>query len=116
MLLVRGGTTQGATRGRRLSSLSATQSGVAGGQRKDLPDTPGGGYVLATGEKTAEAIQQEVAREVAQLLRIIFSGRCKTGRLDLEATEMVVRSAMYQAGATALTQTAGVRCSGQRSI
>jgi hypothetical protein len=37
-------------------------------------------------------------------LRIIFSGRRKTGRLDLEALEMAVRSAMHRAGAAALTQ------------
>jgi hypothetical protein len=37
-------------------------------------------------------------------LRVIFSGRRKTGRLDLEAIEMAVRSAMHQAGATALTK------------
>jgi hypothetical protein len=32
-------------------------------------------------------------------LRTIFNGRRKTGRLDLEAVEMAVRSAMHQAGA-----------------
>ena len=37
-------------------------------------------------------------------MRIIFNGRRKSGHLDLEATEMVVRSAMHQAGATALTK------------
>jgi hypothetical protein len=37
-------------------------------------------------------------------LRIIFSGRRKSGRRDLEATEMVMRSAMHHAGATALTK------------
>jgi hypothetical protein len=37
-------------------------------------------------------------------LRIIFNGRHQSGRLDLEATEMLVRSAMHQAGATALTK------------
>jgi len=37
-------------------------------------------------------------------LRIIFNGRRQSGRLDLEATEMAVRSAMHQAGATALSQ------------
>jgi uncharacterized protein UPF0236 len=36
-------------------------------------------------------------------LRIIFHGRRKSGHLDLEATEMAVRSAMHQAGAMALT-------------
>ena len=35
---------------------------------------------------------------------MIFSGRRKTGRLDLEAIEMVVRSALHQAGAAALTE------------
>ena len=37
-------------------------------------------------------------------MRVIFNGRRKTGRLDLEAIEMAVRSAMHQAGATALTE------------
>jgi hypothetical protein len=37
-------------------------------------------------------------------LRAIFNGRRKTGRLDLEAIEIAVRSAMHQAGAAALTE------------
>jgi hypothetical protein len=37
-------------------------------------------------------------------LRVVFSARRKTGRLDLEAIEMAVRSAMHHAGATALTE------------
>ena len=37
-------------------------------------------------------------------MRVIFHGRRKTGRLDLEAIEMAVRSAMHQAGAAALTE------------
>ena len=37
-------------------------------------------------------------------MRIAFGARRKTGRLDLEALEMAVRSAMHQAGATALTK------------
>jgi hypothetical protein len=37
-------------------------------------------------------------------LRVIFHARRKTGRLDLEAIEMAVRSAMHQAGAAALTE------------
>jgi hypothetical protein len=37
-------------------------------------------------------------------LRAIFNGRRKTGRLDLEAIEVAVRSAMHQAGAAALTE------------
>jgi hypothetical protein len=53
-------------------------------------------------KKTAEAIQKEVAREVDQLLRVVFSACRQSGRLDLEAIEMAVRSAMHQAGAAAL--------------
>jgi hypothetical protein len=37
-------------------------------------------------------------------LRAIFNGRRQSGRLEMEATEMVVRSAMHQAGATVLTK------------
>jgi hypothetical protein len=37
-------------------------------------------------------------------LGIIFRGRRTSGHLDLEATEMAVRSAMHQAGAMALTR------------
>jgi hypothetical protein len=37
-------------------------------------------------------------------LRVIFSDRRKAGRLDLEAIEMAVRSAIHHAGAAALTE------------
>ena len=37
-------------------------------------------------------------------MRVIFSGRRKSGRLDLEAIEMAVRSAMHHAGAVALSE------------
>jgi hypothetical protein len=37
-------------------------------------------------------------------LRVIFSDQRKTGRLDLEAIEAAVRSAMHRAGAAALTE------------
>ena len=56
------------------------------------------------GKKTAETIQQEVAREIEQLLRLIFGERRKPGRLDFEAIEMAIRSALHQAGATALSE------------
>jgi hypothetical protein len=38
------------------------------------------------------------------LLRVIFSARGPTGRLDLEAVEMAVRSALHRAGAAALSE------------
>jgi hypothetical protein len=37
-------------------------------------------------------------------LHVIFHGRRRTGRLDLEAIEMAVRSALHQAGAAALSE------------
>jgi hypothetical protein len=46
----------------------------------------------------------EVAREVNQLLRVIFAARRKTGHVDLQAIEMAARSAFHQAGACALTE------------
>ena len=55
-------------------------------------------------EITTDAIQREIAREVDQLLRVIFYSRRKTGLVDLEAFEMAVRSAMHRAGAAALTE------------
>lgn len=56
------------------------------------------------GKKTAAAIHREVTREVNTLLTRVFAERHGTERLDLEAVEMLVRSAMHQAGASALTQ------------
>jgi hypothetical protein len=37
-------------------------------------------------------------------LRVIFAGRRKSGRVDLEAVEMLMRSALHHAGAAALTE------------
>jgi len=55
-------------------------------------------------KKTIEAIRQEITREVEEFLRVVFEDRRKTGRLDLEATEMGMRSALHRAGAAALSQ------------
>lgn len=51
-------------------------------------------------------------------MRVVFNGRRKTGRLDLEAIEMAVRSAMHHAGAAALTELLRwpAPTAGQRSI
>ena len=51
-------------------------------------------------------------------MRVIVNARRKTGRLDLEAIEMAVRSAMHQAGAAALTELLQfpAPAAGQRSI
>ncbi len=50
------------------------------------------------GKKTAAAIHAEVIREVDRLLHVLFNGRRKTGHGDLEASEMMMRSAMHRAG------------------
>lgn len=50
------------------------------------------------------------------MLRTIFTGARKTGQLDLEAVEMLVRSAMHQAGAKALTELLRVPEPQQRAV
>ena len=54
--------------------------------------------------KTADAIYREIAREVNQLLRVIFHSRRKTGIVDLEALKMAVRPDVHRAGAAALNE------------
>jgi hypothetical protein len=55
--------------------------------------------------EAVEAIRQEITREVEQFLRVVFEDRRKTGSLDLEATEMALRSALHRAGAAAIEST-----------
>lgn len=45
-----------------------------------------------------------MAREINQLLGRAFAQRSKEGRLDLEAVEMAMRSALHRAGAAALSR------------
>ena len=56
------------------------------------------------GKKTAAAGLEEVAREVGQWLNVLFRGRRKTGHMDLEASEIMIRSAMHRVGAVGVTQ------------
>jgi len=70
------------------------------------------------GKKTAVAVHQEIDREIDQWLHVLFAGRRKTGGLDLEAVEMMVRSAMHRAAATGLTELLRfpVPAAGQRTV
>ena len=45
-----------------------------------------------------------MAQEVDRLLQVIFAGRRKSGRLDLEAVEMATRAAVHRAGAVLLAE------------
>jgi hypothetical protein len=47
---------------------------------------------------------------------VIFQERRKTGRLDLEAVEMLIRSAMHQAGASTLNELLQFPAPDQRAI
>ena len=58
----------------------------------------------AGGKKTAAAVLDEVTGEVAQWLNVLFRGRRKTGHMDLEASEIINRSAMRRVGAVGITQ------------
>jgi hypothetical protein len=85
--------------------MAAVEPRFCGRQQHSLPLAPGlrtGGH--APGKKTTEAIQQEVSREVERLLALLFHERRQQGRLDLEAVEMAIRSALHQAGAAALSE------------
>src|SRR6266576_1880994 len=85
--------------------MAAVHSCVSGNQHGDLPFAASRGGVRNGAEKkTIEAIRQEITREVEAFLRVVFEDRRKTGRLDLEATEMAMRSALHRAGAAALSQ------------
>jgi hypothetical protein len=69
-----------------------------------LPRAPGAGHADVGGKKTAAAIQDEIAREIATLLTLVFAERNQTGKTDLEAVEMALRAALHRAGAVALSQ------------
>jgi hypothetical protein len=58
-------------------------------------------------KKTAETIQHEVLQEVTKLLRVVFGEWHRTGRMDLEAVEMLVRDSMDYAGAKQLLRVVG---------
>jgi hypothetical protein len=47
-------------------------------------------------------IQRDVGKEVAKLLAGAFGEWRRTGRIELEALEMLVRDSMHHAGASAL--------------
>ena len=59
---------------------------------------------LVPAKKTAEIIQQEVAREAEHLLQLLLGAGEQTAPLDLEAVEMAIRGSMHQAGAAVLSQ------------
>src|SRR5215469_10344749 len=63
---------------------------------------------LVPAKKTAEIIQQEVAREVEHLLRRLLWAGEPTAPLDLEAVEMAIRGSMHQAGGGCAQPAAGV--------
>ena len=88
-----------------MAALPKTGRATFGRQRTDLQAAANDrGRTAGPEEKTAEAIRQQVAREIDQLLRVVFCRRGKTGRLDLEAAETAARAAMHRAGPGALTE------------
>jgi len=60
--------------------------------------------VDSRGKKRLLRCLEEVAREVGQWLNVLFRGRRKTGHMDLEASEIMIRSAMHRVGAVGVTQ------------
>ena len=60
-------------------------------------------------KKTALAIQLEVQRELDGILRVLFQGWRKEGRLDLESAETAIRASMHRAAAAALGEAFAAR-------
>ncbi|MFQ5920354.1 MAG: ISKra4 family transposase, partial [Thermoplasmata archaeon] len=52
--------------------------------------------------KIVQALQAEVAREVARLVSRVLADRQRLGYLDLEASEMAIRASMHQMGGAVL--------------
>ena len=85
--------------------MATVEPGFCGGECQPMRAAADGRARADCSEKkTAEIIQQEISREVAHLLQLLFSEQRNRGGLDLEAVEMAIRSAMHQAGASALCQ------------
>jgi len=57
-----------------------------------------------------------VAQEVESLLAVIFAGRRKSGKLDLEAVEMATRAALHRAGAAVLEELLAAQGEGPRQV
>jgi hypothetical protein len=64
-----------------------------------LPGSTGGGDADTGGKKTVEAIQQEVAQEIGRIVQVVVGDWRKTGTIDLEAVELLVRQSLLHAGA-----------------
>lgn len=59
-----------------------------------MPRTASRGHFHSAGKRTAEAVQHEVGR----LLQVVLAEVRKSGQMDMEATEMLVRGSMHRAG------------------
>jgi hypothetical protein len=71
---------------------------------------------LTPQEKTAEAIQQEVAQEVNRVLQVVFNGWHKTGRIELEAIDLLVRDSMHRADAATVQRLRSAPVSHDRKV
>ncbi|MEO8591937.1 MAG: ISKra4 family transposase [Candidatus Solibacter sp.] len=69
-----------------------------------MPGSTGGRHTHAAGKKTAEIIQQEVAKEISHVVQLVFSDWHKTGTFDLDSIEVLVRNSMHHAGAVTVQQ------------
>ena len=57
-----------------------------------------------------------MAQEVNRLLQVVFGSWRKTGQIDLEAVEVLVRNSMHRAGAAALQQLLGMPVSHDQTV
>ena len=88
----------------RLQKLSAELIAVNEKICQQRPAESAEQHMDTGGKKTAAAVYEEVISEIDRLLDVLFKGRRKTGHVDLEASEMMMRSAMHRAGAAGITE------------
>jgi hypothetical protein len=92
---------EGGSRSRGLPPVSAVERSFVA-VNKQICRTRPVEETLSPQKKTAEAIQQEVTQEVGRIVQIVFGDWHKTGTIDLEAVELLVRDSMHHAGAMAM--------------
>ncbi len=85
------------------SATSANSARGDRGQLVGLPLATYGRHSDCPGKKRPKQSARK-SREVDQLLRLIVTGRRKSGHVDLEAVASAVCSALHRAGAATLTE------------
>src|SRR5262249_36855566 len=88
----------------RVPPFRATHPRFHRGQRQDLSCSIGGGTAAVTGKKTTTSACDKASAQLELQVQRMFADRRTSGRLDLEAAEVAIRSTMHRTGADAITE------------